>query len=135
VGDTRDARRFVASNAIARENRNAAVTPGLDPADPRWVLAVRAKSQMQGSILTPERRERVMETARQLGVRPFDASVIVAIVQDQARRGGTLTDAGPAIAMVDDPPERGRGLPWGQIVAALATAAVGTALLIRWLLA
>lgn len=55
--------------------------------DPRWVLAVRTSEQLQGTILTPEARHRLMRLGKVLGLNPFDTSLVIAIVQDQARRG------------------------------------------------
>jgi hypothetical protein len=61
--------------------------PIMDAADPRWVLAVRTSQCLQGAILAPEQRDRLLILARLLGLTPFDANLIIAIVQDQARRG------------------------------------------------
>ncbi|HHN78372.1 MAG TPA: hypothetical protein ENK11_06855 [Phycisphaerales bacterium] len=58
--------------------------------DPRWVFAARVASQLEGgqaAVLRPERRERLVKTARLLGLRPFDAALVIALVQDAARRG------------------------------------------------
>lgn len=58
--------------------------------DPRWVLAARAASTLEGgraAILTPENRRRLMDLAARMGLRPFDASLVIAIVQDAARTG------------------------------------------------
>ncbi len=124
-----------ARQEVTRANRAAAQNPTLEPTDPRWVLAVRAYSQLQGSALTPERRERVMRTARHLGVRPFDANVIVAIVQDQARRGEGLSGAAPTLELIKRPERvRSAGSAWMRWVAAIATAIAANALLIMWLL-
>ena len=127
-------------DAVGRENRAAAANTKLSPTDPRWVLAVRAYSQLQGSALTPERRERVLETARLLGVRPFDANVIIAIAQDHARRGEPLAGAAPTLSIVARPPEdspraRRTRRAWTALrwIAALAAAITATTLLIRWL--
>ena len=121
--------------AVTAENRVAADNPDLDPTDPRWVLAVRAYTQLQGSALTFDRRERLMRTARTMGVRPFDAGMIIAIVQDRARRGGSLSDAAGTVAMLE-PPARRRDtevvvLSW---IAAVASALVATTLAIWWLI-
>ncbi len=72
--------------------------PITDPADPRWVLAVRTGEQLQGAILTPERRERLLRLARVIGLNPFDANLVIAIVQDQARRGVSGGDCAGAAA-------------------------------------
>lgn len=58
-----------------------------DHTDPRWVLAVRTSVEMQGSILAPERREKLVDLGCRMGLSPFDANLIIAIMQDQARRG------------------------------------------------
>ena len=125
-----------ARQAVLRENRRAAQNPTLQPTDPRWVLAVRAHSQLQGTALTPERRERVMRTARLLGVRPFDASLVIAIVQDQARRGEDLGGAAGTLALVHRPQRPWtRTWVWLRWIAAIAAALTANALLIWWLLA
>ncbi len=124
---------------VVAENRRAAANPSLAPTDPRWVLAVRAYSQLQGSTLTWDRRQRVLTTARQLGVRPFDANVIIAIVQDQARRGGSLPQAAGTIARIEAPEApiarrtRAYSSTWLLWLAALAAAIAADALFIQWL--
>lgn len=55
--------------------------------DPRWVLAVRVGQELEGTLLRPERREKLIQMGKLLGLSPFDANLIIAIVQDQARRG------------------------------------------------
>lgn len=57
------------------------------PSDPRWVLAVRTAEQLQGDILAPDRREQLQRVGKLLGLTAFDVSLVIAIVQDQARRG------------------------------------------------
>jgi hypothetical protein len=128
-------RERAAAHAVAAENRAAHAGP-LAHADPRWVLAARAYAQLQGPVLTPERREAVMRTARALGVRPFDASVIIAIVQDHARTGRDLADAGATLALL--PPVQPRAAArsaWARWLGALTVAAGATALLAWWLTA
>jgi len=75
-----------ASTATRRKLANVgkAIT---GPSDPRWVLAVRTAESLEGAMLRPERRERLLRIARLMGLTPFDANIIIAIVQDQARRG------------------------------------------------
>ncbi len=124
-----------ARKAVADENQAAAANDGLNPADPRWVLAARAYSQLQGSALTYERRIRVMRTARRLGVRPFDANLIIAIVQDQARRGRGLPEAAGTIALLESPGTRSGGRTWARWIAAAACAVAANAFLIWWLTA
>lgn len=57
------------------------------PTDPRWVLAVRTAELLEGPILRPERREGLLRLGGALGLSLFDANLVLAIVQDQARRG------------------------------------------------
>ena len=61
--------------------------PIRDAADPRWVLAVRTAESLVGTVLRPEKRERLVHLGKILGMSPFDANLVIAIVQDQARRG------------------------------------------------
>jgi hypothetical protein len=124
-----------ARHDITRENRAAAANPSLDPTDPRWVLAVRAYSQLQGSALSPERRDRVLRTARHLGIRPFDANVIIAITQDHARRGEPLSDAAGTLGVVPLPRQtRHTSATPARWAAALLLAAAANIILIWWLL-
>ena len=78
--------------------------------DPRWVLAVRVAEHLQGSILPPMARDRLVRLGKTLGLSPFDANLIIAIVQDQARRGYAPaycpTASEPQLRMV--PPARPR---------------------------
>ena len=124
-----------AKRAIAEENRAAGGNPSLDPTDPRWVLAARAHSQLQGTTLTPERRQRVLRNARQLGVRPFEANVIIAVVQDHARRSAPLTQAADTLSLLRDPrSDAQRPATWSRWIAAGLTALAANAILIWWLI-
>ncbi len=124
-----------AARDVADENRAAAGNPDLDPTDPRWVLAARTHSQLQGSTLTPERRARVLRTARQLGVRPFEANLIIAIVQDHARRGASLATAADTLTLLRDPrPRPTRRETWTRWITAGLIALAANALFIWWLI-
>lgn len=61
--------------------------PSLQATDPRWVLAIRVGESLEGTLLPAEKRERLSRLGQILGLTPFDTSLIIAIVQDQARRG------------------------------------------------
>jgi len=119
--------------AVAAENASA-VSARLDPSDPRWVLAVRTQSQLQGTVLTPERRERVMATARTLGIRPFEANVIMAIVQDHARCGRRLDEISGQLALLQGRSSADRMTPWLAVGAAIVAASATALLIVRWLL-
>lgn len=57
------------------------------PNDPRWILASRTAEALDGSTLPPEKRQRLCRLGTRLGLTLFDSSLILAIVQDRARRG------------------------------------------------
>jgi len=78
--------------AVASENRASAA---LDLEDARLVFALRVAERLEGgraAILTPESRGRLMSLSERMGLAPFDASLVIAIVQDAARRGETADD-------------------------------------------
>lgn len=124
-----------ARRAVAAENLVAAHQPTLDPTDPRWVLAARAQGMLEGTALPADRRERVLRLAQRIGVRPFDANLIIAIVQDRARRGETIADAAPTIALIPEPEVR-RSDRWtlARWAGAVAAAVLANAMLIWWLI-
>ena len=75
------------SGRVAKENHAAR---GFT-IDPRVLeLAEEAARNIEGgraAMLTPEKRRKVMSLATKLGVRTFDASLVIAIAQDRARQG------------------------------------------------
>jgi hypothetical protein len=95
----------------ARPQTDPAAPGAIEPSDPRWVLAVEVARNLQGgraAILTPERRARAMNFAREMGLRPFDASLVIAIVQDAARTnarplGGMPADVHSRLSLVGAP--------------------------------
>lgn len=97
-------------------------------ADPRWVLAARAASLLEGgraALLTPDRRRRLMSLADRMGLRPFDASLVIAIVQDSARTGNGSVLSSPGVAgrlrLVGGaaPPAGRTGVPLLQVLLSL----------------
>lgn len=65
--------------------------------DPRIVFAAAVAACMEGgkaALLRVEHRNKLHKTARKLGLRVFDANLIIAIVQDAARRGEVLPSSG-----------------------------------------
>jgi hypothetical protein len=87
-------RRQQAKNDVVKENRLSA-HGSLTPDDPALKLAAQVRNQLQGPVLSPERRERVLKIANKLGMRPFEASLIIAIEQDRARTPGPGTAPAP----------------------------------------
>lgn len=75
---------------VERENRAAASMSALDA---RWVFAVQVAREIELSgapsagVLAPERRRNLVSLATRLGLRQFDANLVIAIVQDGCRTG------------------------------------------------
>lgn len=72
---------------VARENHVAAM---LSPFDARMIFAEQVARRLEGggaAILRPQVREGLVAQAHRLGMRTFDANLVIAIVQDAARRG------------------------------------------------
>lgn len=105
--------------------------------DARWVTAVRASREIEGgkaAVLRPEVRARLVSSAQKMGLRPFDANLVLAIVQDAARHGQTVSDPETAdrLALVRGRPDSPRR--WGVVaVLSLALSAMWALLLIWWL--
>lgn len=75
---------------IGRENALASALTDLRADDGRRIFAMRVAEALEGgraAVLPPERRTRLVRIASMLGVRTFDAHLVIAIVQDGARRG------------------------------------------------
>ncbi len=141
----RPAHRAAAYEHIAGENRAAAATD-MDPTDPRWVLALRVAQSLEGAQLRPHKRERLLQLATHLGMRPFDANLIIALVQDRARRGelemtlgaGLTRDMAHDLKLI---PAAGRGerggwgSAWTRRVLLTALSLFWAFLILRWLMA
>lgn len=86
--------------------------PVAQPEDPRLILARRTVELLEGEILRPEKREQLMKLGRVLGLSAFDATLVIAILQDRARRGisGTDSDFNGQLLMIGKPthPELGQ---------------------------
>ncbi len=105
--------------------------------DARWVMAARAASRLQGgtaAILVPEERRRLMLLAERLGLRAFDAALIIAIVQDAARRGADpLGEATESSVGLVRGPMASAGETVGLMLASAALAGVLFCGLLAWL--
>jgi len=121
--DTARARR-----AIENENRAAASTE-IDPADIRHALALRAADSLEGgraALLRATKRRRLIDDAARKGLSPFEANLVIAIVQDAARRGEPPTSAA-AVSRLDLVPAPARTTShdrWFWLRTTLATAAL-----------
>ncbi len=120
----------------AKPNRPDSESPApLAATDPRWVLAHRTAEQMQGSLLSPERRQRLVRLGKVMGLTAFDANLVIAIVQDQARRGIPLSDCPAAgtdqLALV--PGVRlAKRIPWASVLKWVAAILVLEAFVLAW---
>ncbi len=92
----------------------------------------------RAGVLAPERRRKIIGLATRLGLRAFDANLVIAIVQDGCRSGeGALSrEVSDRLAMVR-PPEPPRGANWRELAAWLVAGGclaltVGLALT-RWI--
>jgi hypothetical protein len=145
-----------ARRAVEQETRAAAATTqAISQEDVRRLFAMQVSQSLEGgraALLRPDSRRKLVNLATSAGLRPFDANLLIAIVQDSARRGEpTLSD--PALAslhMVAPPatsapmhwpgaPSRDWGLTQRDVLRGLALAcclaACAVVLLVRWLLA
>ncbi len=59
----------------------------LSATDPRWVFAVRTSQILEGAVLPYAKREQLMKVGSLLGLNRFECNLLIAIVQDHARRG------------------------------------------------
>lgn len=86
----------------------------------------------RAAILTPDSRAVLLESAAKLGFRPFDAALIIAVVQDRARRGEDPTTPAPLpFTPKKDKPARHNA--YTIIITTLALAAAIASSAIVWL--
>ncbi len=108
--------------------------PALEPTDPRWVLAVRVQGRLQGAVLGPEDRQKLIRQGRAMGLNGFESNLVIAIVQDQARRGMTIDQAANALRFVPMRGEQVRPPSWWKIgFWSLAILAIEAAALAWWI--
>lgn len=110
---------------------------GLAAHDARWVTAARATQAIEGgraAVLRPEVRARLVSSAERMGLRPFDANLVLAIVQDAARQGKTIQDADTVdrLALVRGRAPRGRK-GGGFALLCVGLSAMWAVLLVWWL--
>lgn len=124
-------------DAVAAANRDSA---GLDANDARAIFAARVAESLDGgraAILTPEKRRRLVGLAGRSGLRQFDANLVIAIVQDGARRGETmqheLTTSRLRLVGAATPDQRTRARPGTLVLIASAVAITVVLALIGWI--
>src|SRR5436190_12713192 len=122
---------------VTSENRAAST---IEPRDARWVLAVRTAGVLQGgraAILRPESRRSLVSFALSMGLRPFDASLVIAIVQDAARAGlptlGALTEERLLMVHAGPLASDRRGSPGTLLAIAAGLGAAVFGLLLLWI--
>jgi hypothetical protein len=89
-----------------------APSAALSPTDPRWVLALRTHEVLDGDRIGPAMRQRLIRLGRMMGLTAFEANLVIAIVQDGARRGLTLGDAEASLLCVPRQPRAARRMRW-----------------------
>ncbi|MCA9294405.1 MAG: hypothetical protein KDA20_11390 [Phycisphaerales bacterium] len=106
------------------------------------MTALRVADALEGgraAILRPERRRELVANAQAMGLRPFDANLIIAIVQDGARRGERMDDRQTVsrLSFVGSTIDRAVSQKGGRaaaMVMAITLGAAWTAWLIAWLI-
>lgn len=125
---------------VAKENLAASV---LSPFDARLIFAQQVEANLEGgraAILRPQRRRELVTQARRLGLRPFDANLVIAIVQDAAvhTRGPTAVHDEPnvraSLAMVRKAQPGTHDWTWRSMALSLAIATALLAALIAAIL-
>ena len=123
---------------VARSNRQAAA---IDALDARWVFACRVASSLEGgkaAILRPEARDRLLSQASRLGLRQFDANLVIAIVQDSARCGEDALGLATAerLPLIRKPhtPSPVTLPVWARLGISMAVGVVLAATMVRWVL-
>lgn len=132
-------RRRKAGDQVAFENGWAAM---LQPLDARWVMALDVWNTIEGgraALIAPSKRRELIAAGVARGLREFDANLVIAIVQDAARRGemppidpaGSVV--GASLAMIR--PARRPGLTKVVVIAGTVVLSLTFfAILVAWLL-
>lgn len=132
-------RRRKAADQVAFENGWAAM---LQPLDARWVMALDVWNTIEGgraAMITPSKRRELIAAGVARGLREFDANLVIAIVQDAARRGEMPpidpagTAVGASLAMLKPGGRPGRS----KLIAIAGTVVLSLtffAILVAWLL-
>jgi hypothetical protein len=111
----------------------------MSPLDGRWIMALRVAQALEGgtaAILRPDRRDELLKGALALGLRPFDANLVIAIVQDGRRHGlgGLTVDVEERLRLLPAPEPVAPHEPiWPMLFAAALMAGVIALGLAEWL--
>jgi len=99
---------------------------------------MRSAESLEGTILRPEKRQKLIRLGRMMGLSLFDSNLVIAIVQDQARRGyapSYCPGAGEKqLAMVPLPRQRRSPRQTFNIISAVVATVGMEVLLLWWLL-
>lgn len=120
---------------VEQANQEAAL---LSHDDLRWVFATRVATKLEGGragILRPEVREKLLSQGQSMGLRPFDANLVIAIVQDAARTGDhpLSADVTGRLRLIRDPNVSSKAPIWPLICSAVALGAAVFFVLKTWL--
>ena len=105
----------------------------LTATDPRWVFALRVSELLQGDILRPADRQNLLRLGGVLGLNTFDANLVIAIVQDRARRGQGPQAATATLALVPKPREAEPKSRWRIAIWVVAFLAIEAAIFVSCL--
>lgn len=127
---------FAARRQAVREVESENKAASMSALDPRWALAVRTNTLLQGgkaAILPPESRRFLVSLGKDINLRPFDSNLVIAIVQDAARAGADPlgAEARMRLKMVPEPRKEQDQPMLRWVIAALLLGGTGTWFLIR----
>ncbi len=121
------------TRAVAEANRLASA---MTVDQTRDVFASRVAESLEGgrsAILRPERRSTLVDLATRMGIRAFDAHLVIALTQDAARRGEVSTGRAGCESERADAQDRRSGQVW-VIAASLVMGVSGAMFGIAWLI-
>lgn len=127
---------YAARRQTEREIESENKAASMSALDPRWALAVRANTLLQGgraAILPPESRRFLVSLGKDINLRPFDSNLVIAIVQDAARAGYDPlgAEARMRLKMVPEPRKEQDQPMLRWAIAAVLLGIMGTWLMIR----
>lgn len=100
--------------------------------DPRWVLAVAVHQRMTGSTLRPDARAKLLKMGRAMGLNAFQCNLVIAVIQDAARRG--RGPAGAIDGLLVIPGGTAPVTGWPRVIGWVAAFIVAEAAILWWML-